>query len=120
MMRRFTTLLAVPMLIAGLLAPKVSALLLHVHPGVMAVVICTGTEMIVVHVGPNGEPIEDMASDHQPCIAAHADLTPRAALERWFEAPRSYRHRFVAIPHPMADETRLSALADVRGPPRLV
>lgn len=105
--------------VVGLVAPKVSALALHLNPNVMAIVICSGDALVTVHIGADGEPVETVETGHAPCV-----LTPPLAAAsvpdlRWSVTPRSYRPTFVEIVPSARSDGELGLLPDLRGPPRV-
>ncbi len=108
------------MLIAGLLVPKVSALALHLNPNIMAIVICTGTEMVTIHIGADGEPVETTEAGQASCVLADPNAGANPAYAVWTQAPRSYRASFVEIANSARTEAEVGLLPDLRGPPRVI
>ncbi|MEO1025679.1 MAG: hypothetical protein AAFX07_09005 [Pseudomonadota bacterium] len=92
------TCVLLPLLLYALLLPKVSAVLLDIHPGIQVAVICTGTEIVTVRIGPDGIPIETGQTDDAPCLAA--DTPPNAAqpIPAWVTLARNFKTPFVAVP----------------------
>jgi hypothetical protein len=120
MLRRVVALFLIPLLIAGVLAPKLSALILHLSPHLTTAVICTGTQMITIHIGTDEQPVEVSETDHGPCVLADPEALAHQAYADWTQAPRSYRHSFVEITQGFASAAELGLLPDLRGPPVLV
>lgn len=118
MLRRLRLGLIIPLVIAGLLAPKLSALILHIHPGVTSVVICNGAELIRLTLGPDGTPIGDLSYEHAPCLFEDPDTDVPRILADARDVPRSYRYGFEEITHPLADADGLAQRPDPRGPPQ--
>ena len=109
--------LIVPLLIAGLLTPKLSALVLHVNPNITTIVICAGNEMVTIHLDADGKPVETAETAQSPCVLADpgADIGP--AYTRWTTAPKTYHRRFVQKAHMGRSQAERGLLADLRGPP---
>ena len=98
MLTLLKTCVLLPLLLYALLLPKVSAILLDIHPGIQVAVICTGTEIVTVRIGPDGVPIETEQAEDVPCLSA--DAPPKALIPTptWVELARSFQSRFVAVP----------------------
>lgn len=56
----------------GVLLPRVSGAVLSLVPGVSMAVICTGTQMTVLHIGADGQPIEQVLDEPHQCLRAAA------------------------------------------------
>ncbi|MEO1502377.1 MAG: hypothetical protein AAFS08_17565 [Pseudomonadota bacterium] len=92
MVARLKLWLIVPLLLMGLLAPKVSAVLLDLHPRVEVAVICSGSQIVT-----DGAPVQTEDID-VPCVLADFPLMAEAGLPDWVTLARSYPTPFVAIP----------------------
>lgn len=114
------TAILVPLMVLGLLAPKLSALALHLNPNIMAIVICTGTEMVTIHIGADGEPIEVTEAEQTPCVMADPNAIKSPEFARWTKAPRSYRVAFVDIHNDDRSQAEVGLLPDLRGPPSVI
>lgn len=108
------------LLIAGILVPKVSALALHLNPNIMAIVICTGTDMVTIHIGPDGQPLEVSEVEQTACVLADPKAIANRAYAQWTLAPRSYRARFVENENVLRSEAEEGPLPDLRGPPFVI
>ncbi len=120
MFGRLRLFVVLPLLIAGMLVPKVSALALHLNPNIMAIVICTGSELVTIHIGPDGTPIEAEDTLLSPCVMADPNDVSAPAYARWTQAPRSYQVSFSDIRRPNPTEAELGLLPDLRGPPFVI
>lgn len=114
------TLFIVPALVAALLAPKLSSLVLHLHPGIMTIVICTGSEMVTLHIGADGEPVELDEASPAPCLLVNPNDIGHPAYVRWTQAPRTYRATFVEIHHDFRSQAEVGLLPALRGPPFVI
>lgn len=117
MCSRLRLLGLVPLLILGLLAPKISALLLHLNPNVTAVVICTGTELVTIHIGADGKPVKVDEVAQAPCLLTDPDALPHPDLARWTRTPASYDVTFAALARDARTQAEIGLLQDLRGPP---
>lgn len=117
MRTHFRLFVLMPLLVLALIAPKVSGLLMHLHPNITVSVICTGSEMVTVYFNDHLEPIEVTESDHQPCALDNPETHANQRLASWVAAPRSYRFDFSETSYALADQARLDRLPDLRGPP---
>ena len=115
--RHIVILLAIS---AALLLPKISAVVMHLHPGILTTVICTGSEMLTIHVGANGEPIEVAEGDHAPCVMADPGALDATPVTAWNAAPRSYRYGFNNLSRVGSTDAELGLLPDLRGPPDVI
>ena len=120
MIRRPKSIVIFFLLIAGLLVPRISALALHLNPNIMAIVICTGTEMVTIHIGADGHPIETTEAEQTLCILADAHAETTSAYTQWTKVPRSYRATFVENAMSVRSEAEVGLLPDLRGPPFVI
>lgn len=72
-----------------MLLPKVSALLIELHPGVQIAVICTGTDMFLLRLGPDGKPIKVENGDEAPCVLTETTLAATTDIPTWVAFTRS-------------------------------
>ncbi len=114
-----TRCLIVFYLILGLVLPKVSGVLLDLHPGVTTQVICTGTEMIILRIGPDGTPVKVTQSDEGPCVLADPTLADLRIDPPWIALARQFDTSFVPIVNPTSGIDRLAINPESHGPPRL-
>lgn len=106
-------------LILGIVLPKVSGLLLELHPGVTVQVICTGTEMITLRIGPDGNPVKVTQTDAGPCVLSDPSMADLRVDPPWVVLARQFDTTFIAVPSPTSDTERLAIQPESHGPPRL-
>lgn len=104
----------------ALLLPKLSAVVLALHPGVSSAVVCTGTGMVTIQLDAQGQPVDAVQSDQSPCIMAAPQDSTAPALAVWTAAPRSYRVSFVDRSPSLRSQAEIGLLPDLRGPPALI
>lgn len=107
-------------LIAGLITPKLSGLLMHISPHVTTAVICTGGEMVTVQLDAQGRPVETEKLGYGPCLIADPNPVVFDTTADWFAAPRSYRHGFSIVATARPTDGHFDYLPDLRGPPVLI
>lgn len=107
-------------LITALLAPKLSALALHVMPGAISAVICTGSELVTIQIDANGNPVEVTETDHGACLLANPDTLGWDRLAGWWAAPKSFHKAFAVHPVTFLSNAESGLIADQRGPPQMV
>ena len=120
MVRSLKTIVIYSLLFAGLLVPKVAAVALHLNPNITAIVICNGTELVTIHIGADGQPIEIATAEHAPCVLADPNAVANPAYALWTKAPRSYRATFVENTIDFRSEAEAGLLPDLRGPPAVI
>jgi len=108
------------LLTVGLLVPKVSALALHLNPNIMAIVICTGTDIITIHIGADGQPVEASEAEQAACVLSDPNAIANRAYAQWTLAPRSYRATFVENENALRSEAETGLLPCLRGPPFVI
>ncbi|WP_412005323.1 hypothetical protein [Aestuariibius insulae] len=104
-------------LLAALVLPKVSGVLIEIVPGMQRVVLCSGSEMIVILIGPDGIPVEEPASDHAPCIAADPTGIAPAPLPLWQSLAVDFTDPFRVKIHAAANADRAALTWPSRAPP---
>ena len=77
--------------IAGLLLPRMGAALAEVA-GFDAAVICRGDSLAILHLAPDGTPVETELADHGPCAIPDLARAAVSAVPVW--------HRLVAVVRP--------------------
>ena len=90
---RLDRLLILPLLLAALLLPQLSAAFASAVGGTLTVVLCTGEGLRTVVMGPDGQPAEDTGGEYPCALVQAADLSaPVPSLapgEAW--APQVWR-----------------------------
>ena len=104
-------------LAGALLFPKLNALLIELHPHVRTVVICTGSELVTLKIGPSGQPIEAEAASHAPCLVGTAPATGCQAFT-WARIRHATQARFVAITSGLSHHHAVLARVEGRSPPQ--
>ncbi|MEM1066566.1 MAG: hypothetical protein AAGJ74_13785 [Pseudomonadota bacterium] len=84
----------------GLLVPKMGAVIAGLVPGVTQVVICTGSEMITLTLGPDGAPIETEELRAEPCVMVTEAAAESPAPALWRALDSDHADAFSAIAAP--------------------
>jgi len=108
------------LLFLGLLAPKLSPLALYLSPNIMAVVICTGADMVTIYIGADGQPVEVSEVELAACVLADPSAVADYVYARWTQAPRTCRARFVENTSALRTEAERGLLPALRGPPFVI
>ncbi len=108
---RYTLVLS---LAFGVLAPKMGAVLVQLIPGWQTMVICTGGEMVVLTISPDGEPVEVAQDGAEPCPFAAVVAGALQAVPGWVSLAPDYDHRTLASPNLRSGP----GVALIRGPTR--
>ena len=108
------------LILSGLLAPRMTAVLAQVIPGVQTMVICTGDELIVLTIGTDGVPIETEDSTQHPCVMGDTISVAENTLPFWAVLGRDFAHHFAIHENAQADVQHLALISPTRAPPVLV
>ena len=106
-----------PLLLAAMLLPKMGAALIELKPGVRTVVLCTGSNMVTMRIGPDGHPIEVEEGDTGPCVMATSVAAAAVPLPLWIAVARSHKSEFVPVTNPLNRHDRALLNRDSQGPP---
>lgn len=101
----------------GLLLPRVSGVLLDMIPGLNAVVVCTGNQLVVLHIGSEGQPVE--TAQNEPHVCFPMDRAG-AGIAMVFAAALIWMTMVLTLPGQvdvMAGMARLRRLPVKRAPP---
>ena len=109
-----------PLLLAALLLPRVNAVLLEVHPGITTAVICNGSELVTLRIGPDGTPIETETTRDGPCLLTDVTPVDPRSMAGWVALARSYAFGFVEVPSPLVRHDPALLNRRSQGPPRVV
>lgn len=121
MVRHIVTPLLLGLLCLSLLLPKAGGLLLAVMPGVTTAVICTGSEIVVLTLGPDGAPIEELPEPLvDTCVLAEAGPAIELPAPFWMRLARSLEDSFVSVPTRRQRANHPSTPPPAQGPPVLV
>ncbi|WP_368185215.1 hypothetical protein [Aestuariibius sp. HNIBRBA575] len=112
--------LMVCLVVLGLLAPRMSAILVHVIPGIQTVAICTGAEIIILTLDANGTPIESQEHKSEHCVLADLVIAQAQPDPHWQALARDYTRPFTIVVHDAADRDRLSHILPSRAPPAVI
>lgn len=119
-MKRFLARSMVALLtMVCLLAPKVSALALHLNPDITAIVICSGSELITIHINADGEPVEITEADHTPCVMGDVNSATADFAPAWLAILLEDLYAFSESPAVTRNDAEHGALPEPRGPPVL-
>ena len=103
--------------VAGLLLPRMLAVLVEIVPGMMTTVICTGDALIVVTLGPDGQPVELPEEVDTHCVMADGATSLADIAPDYRRLERHYSFGFQPKTHDTAELDRLARQATSRGPP---
>lgn len=117
MTKALQTCVFIPLLLCALLLPKVGGLLLHIHPGIMTMVICTGTELVTIQIGADGEPVEAETTESGPCLLNVADLGEGRTDPAWIALASSYKTPFVVKSNQGTHHNHALINRESQGPP---
>ena len=95
MIRLLNACVLLPLLLWALLLPKLAVVLLEFNPNIQTVVICTGTEMVTLTVGPDGEPLQIGDGEEAPCVTTEDDFLAVWTDPKWVTLARDYIFAFV-------------------------
>lgn len=120
MVRAFFNSALMLLLVAGILTPKVSAVAVELMPHAQGVVICTGTELIVLRIGPDGAPLEapQIATDNCTMCETLVDL--RSPKQFWERLARDYQFRFAVKLHQLVNLDLMALSLPTRAPPEVI
>ncbi|WP_342077077.1 hypothetical protein [Yoonia sp. SS1-5] len=110
----------VSLMVIAMLAPRVSALVVDILPGMQKMVICTGDALVVWTIGPDGTPIEAVEVVEHPCLIGEDAVFAAAASARWMALAQDYQNRFAIVESPAGCPDHPVAVGPVRGPPVVV
>ncbi|MEJ6404335.1 hypothetical protein [Yoonia sp. 2307UL14-13] len=105
------------LLIAGLLIPRMSAVIADVIPSIQTMVICTGEGLITLTIGPEGEPIEVVENQQHPCVMSEGVTFATVAIPFWQKLAADYFHAFAIRENTRILDDHLIRLALTRAPP---
>ena len=94
--------------------------LAQVLPGVQTMVICTGTEMITITIGADGEPVEIIDEDPHSCVMTKGILAEATDLPLWQQLALDHAHRFAVLENAHRRDDHLMQARPTRGPPVLI
>ncbi|MEM7720271.1 MAG: hypothetical protein AAF222_13820 [Pseudomonadota bacterium] len=117
MIRFLRSCLLLPLLLWALLLPKLSVILLEFNPNIQTVVICTGTEMVTITVGPDGEPIHVDDGEDAPCVLTEDKALSVPSDPDWVALARSYAFAFVVNTNPALQRAPERLSRDSQAPP---
>lgn len=110
-------ILTVTLLLWAMILPKVAGVLLEWHPNIQTVVICTGTDMVTLTIGPNGKPIEVESEEDAPCVMTEETVIEVDVRTAWIALARDYRATFIAHPSPLNGHLSKLLNRTSQGPP---
>ncbi|GFE64890.1 hypothetical protein [Litoreibacter roseus] len=104
----------------GLLAPKMTAALAEVIPGVQTFVICTGSEIVRVTLSADGEPIEEPVITTDHCVLGDLAAHTPDYTAHWHALARDYQFRFSVRLHPAPNGDLFAIKWPSQAPPPVV
>lgn len=108
----------IALLAAGLLVPKMGAVIAGLMPGVTQVVICTGAEMITLTLAPDGTPIDTGELHAEPCVMASEAVAEGPPPALWRALARDHADAFTAIAAPGTPPELFAVKRPSQAPPR--
>ncbi|MCT4611212.1 MAG: cell wall metabolism sensor histidine kinase WalK [Pelagimonas sp.] len=115
--RQGTRIALVLAIVLGVLLPRAGAVLAEVIPGIQRITICTGTEIVTLTIGADGQPIKETQTATPHCVMADGVSEIIMPLPYWQTLALSDPQRPAILDDPLADLTTLSTLRPVRAPP---
>ena len=112
-------MLLVILVVAGLLAPRMSAVMAELVPGVQTFVICTGDSLVTITIGADCEPIEHEETVQHPCVLADTIAQAEATASFWLAIDRDFAHRFAVQENTRRATRGRVLISPSRGPPAL-
>lgn len=112
--------LMITALVVGILLPRMSAVLAEMSPNVWVIVICTGTTMETIILGPDGEPVANEEAMTDPCVGVPKSQLSAFALGVFHQLLRDHDHAFSIQERAHAALDLTSHPPIPRGPPRPV
>ncbi|MFQ6546987.1 hypothetical protein AADZ90_003465 [Aestuariibius sp. 2305UL40-4] len=104
-------------LVLGLLVPKMGVVLVELIPGWQTMVICTGGEMVVMTISPEGEPVEVEQDGAEPCPPANVIADAEQDIPRWVYLARDYGDQAIHRPSLRRDLSVILIRGPTRAPP---
>ncbi|MCK0142706.1 hypothetical protein [Aliiroseovarius sp. F20344] len=90
-MRSFTRILLTAALCLGVVLPKIgSAVQMLVLGELQTVVLCTGDGIITIRIDAEGNPIEEVSDEAEPCVLGNILITVVTPHTHWQALARSY------------------------------
>ncbi|MEM9716486.1 MAG: hypothetical protein AAF826_08215 [Pseudomonadota bacterium] len=105
------------LVVAGMVLPKMSAVIVTMIPGVMTMVICSGDRTYVVHLDREGNPIETEQVESKPCVLGAVEEIALAPEPAWIRLAQDYAFTFIPILSAGPTFSDLGLYPDLRGPP---
>jgi len=119
-MRAALNMMLLIVLLAGLIAPRVTAIIADVLPGVQTMVICTGEGLIILRIGPDGQPIEETEQAFNHCVLSDGTVVAQQAVPHWQMLAADYTDGFAVHENTAAEAAPLARPRLTRGPPVLI
>ncbi len=119
MIRSIARFLLLLSLTFGFLLPKMGAVLVEIVPGIHTAVLCTGTELVILTLDANGDPIELPEIKAQHCTLADLADPGTGFIPAWQGLARSFHHPFAVKLHPAPGMDTLAAIWPSRAPPEV-
>lgn len=119
-LRIYETAVALFVLIAVLLLPRISAVVVEFIPGAETVIICTGSEYVTITLDADGAPVEVKETQDSDCLRTLAAGIDAAPTPLWHMLARSYSVAFARHEHLAPSGEVLKTLEPSRAPPVLI
>jgi hypothetical protein len=107
-------------LLVALLLPKLSAVIMELHPNIHTAVICAGDRLVVLRFDADMNPIEVEVEDQAECIAADGVMLQADVTPQWRHLDPTYETSFTILTNAHLAHERLREQAHKRGPPTLI
>ncbi|MEM6595743.1 MAG: hypothetical protein AAF672_13215 [Pseudomonadota bacterium] len=101
----------------GIILPKAGGVLLEVMPGFTQAVICTGSEIVVVTLDAEGDPVELPEPAMEHCVLDKGAVAFAAPYPSWVKLASQFETAFVSA-SVRAPAAHLRLLPPGQGPPR--
>lgn len=84
-------------LVLGTVLPKASAVLFEIIPGFQSIVICTGTDLVTLQIGPDGAPVKTPTDQHDVCAVEDPLRLAERTIPFWVRSTQNHALAFSVI-----------------------
>lgn len=107
-------------LVFGILAPKMSAVIVQLVPGIQTLVICTGNGLVTLTIDADGEPVEMPRAEVDHCTMVDANSLDASFIPPWRAFTGDHTRLFTIKLHPSPDDHRFNQIPPSQAPPVLI
>ncbi|MEM9584625.1 MAG: hypothetical protein AAGA08_16060 [Pseudomonadota bacterium] len=117
MARQTTSFILILLVCFGLLLPKLGAMLFEIVPGLTQAVICVGSQVVVLTLNEDGEPVDVPEPLVEHCALGDVVASSAAPNPFWVTLARSFQSLFVEITDRGADAYHFARVPLAQAPP---